>query len=419
MHEPEAILAGESSPLESQSRSLRDQGLVTEGGPGEQGRIRGIWGLGLGSVGVLTIALAALVPTVGDFGLTWDEPAYRYSQVMSAQWWEQLGHVRSRRDVQELLDPLTLLYFWPYGRYGINFHPPLAGQLNLATYVLFGHWMKDIPARRMASVIEFALTITIGFHFLARRYGGWVGLVTAGSLLLMPRLYGQAHLIDTDTPGLLLWTATALAFWKGLHEPHARRWRVAVGILLGLAFIEKMGAVVVLLPLLLWLIVGYLPRTFMRPGGRSAWIDGIVHDGCHAGPAGAGVSADPDAAAAAPPAVDDRPLRRSPGERLAGSDPGGSAGGLVRPAPSGPVVPQTSRSGGLSGPRSRRGRRSWPLLPWSAGWATRPGGARHSLGWPTITRSASVAAAAPSPTSRSSISGRSMNSAFPGIMPGS
>ena len=78
-------------------------------------------------------------------------------------------------DVRELLDPSTLLYYWPYGRYGINFHPPLAGQLNLATYALFGHWMKDIPARRMASVIEFALTITIGFHFLARRYGVWVG----------------------------------------------------------------------------------------------------------------------------------------------------------------------------------------------------------------------------------------------------
>ncbi len=113
--------------------------------------------------------------------------------------------------------------------------------------------MKDIPARRMASVIEFALTITIGFHFLARRYGAWVGLVAAGSLLFMPRLYGQAHLIDTDTPGLLIWSATALAFWNGLHEPRGRRWRVAVGILLGLAFIEKMGAVMVLFPLLLWL----------------------------------------------------------------------------------------------------------------------------------------------------------------------
>src|SRR5262249_22301872 len=151
----------------------------------------------------------------------------RHSQVMSAQWWEQLARVRSVRDVQHLLDPFTLLYFWPYARHGINFHPPLAGQLNLAAHAIFGHWMNDIPARRMASVIEFALTITIGFHFVARRYGGWVGLVMAGSLLLMPRLYGQAHLVDTDTPGLLLWAATALAFWKGLHERQARPWRVA------------------------------------------------------------------------------------------------------------------------------------------------------------------------------------------------
>src|SRR6185437_12193039 len=188
-------------------------------------------------------ALVALVPTVDDLGLTWDEPAYRYSQLISVQWWEQLGRVRSWGDVEKLLDPLTLLYYWPYGRHGINFHPPLAGQLNLATYELFGHWMKDIPARRMASVIEFALTIAIGFHFLARRYGVWVGVVMAGSLLLMPRLYGQAHLIDTDTPGLLLWAATALAFWKGLYEPGAGRWRVLVGVLMGLAFIEKIAAV--------------------------------------------------------------------------------------------------------------------------------------------------------------------------------
>ena len=171
--------------------------------------------------------------------------------------------------MENLFDPLTLLYYWPYGRYGINFHPPLAGQLNLATYAIFGHWMKDIPARRMATVIEFALTITIGFHFLARRYGVWVGLVMAGSLLLMPRLYGQAHLIDTDTPGLLLWAATALAFWKGLHEPRARRWRIAVGILLGLAFVEKLGAVVVLVPLLLWLIAGHLLRTRSGVAGAS------------------------------------------------------------------------------------------------------------------------------------------------------
>ena len=133
------------------------------------------------------------------------------------------GRARTGSDLKALVDPDVLLYYWPYGRHGMNFHPPLAGQGNLATHALFGRWVKDIPSRRLASVFEFALTITIGFGFLARRYGPWVGGVMAGSLLLMPRVYGQAHLAETDTPGLLLWAATALAFWKGsLHQPHAR-----------------------------------------------------------------------------------------------------------------------------------------------------------------------------------------------------
>jgi 4-amino-4-deoxy-L-arabinose transferase-like glycosyltransferase len=261
-----------SSSLGAASEDGGGRSRPDEGGSSQPETARSSRRLGLATMAVLAVALAVLVPTVGDLGLTWDEPAYRYSQLISVQWWEQLGRVRSLADAQELLDPTALLYYWPYGRHGINFHPPLAGQLNLATYEIFGRWMKDIPARRMASVIEFALTITIGFHFLARRYGFWAGAVMAGSLLLMPRLYGQAHLIDTDTPGLLLWAATALAFWKGLHEPNARRWRVAVGILLGLAFVEKVAAVMVLLPLIVWLDA----RALARPGNRAAWIDGLL-----------------------------------------------------------------------------------------------------------------------------------------------
>ena len=236
------------------------------GGRNSSERATGLSRPWLPSLAVFCFALAALVPTIGDFGLTWDEPAYRYSQVVSQQWWEQLGSARTSQDWSSLLDPDQLLYYWPYGRHGINFHPPWAGQLNLASYAIFGYWLKDIPARRMATVIQFALTITIGFQFLARRFGFWAGAVAGGSLLFLPRLYGQAHLIDTDTPGLLLWAATAVAFWKGLHEPGARRWRVAVGVLLGLAFIEKMGAVVVLLPLLIWMGAVGLPRAFLGAG---------------------------------------------------------------------------------------------------------------------------------------------------------
>lgn len=222
---------------------------------------------------VFALAVAALAPTAGDIGLTWDEPSYRYSQILSAQWWGRL--VANPAD-PDLFDARTLLYYWPYGRYGINFHPPLAGQLNLLTYELFGRWMKDIPARRMASVLEFALTLAILHGFLARRYGAWVGGVAAAALLLMPRVFGDAHIAGTDTPGLMLWVATAVAFWKGLHEPDARRWRVAVGVLIGLAFVEKMGAVMVALPLILWLVLGRLPRVLFRRGTRADWTDGLV-----------------------------------------------------------------------------------------------------------------------------------------------
>ena len=113
------------------------------------------WAWWITTAGVFVVALAGNVPTAGDIGLTWDEPAYRYSQMVSAQWWEQLGRSRSWADVQGLLDPDTLLYYWPYGAVGINLHPPLAGQLCLLTHRPVRRWVKDIPSRRLASVLEY------------------------------------------------------------------------------------------------------------------------------------------------------------------------------------------------------------------------------------------------------------------------
>jgi 4-amino-4-deoxy-L-arabinose transferase-like glycosyltransferase len=230
----------------------------------------------LACAAVFVVALVASAPTAGDLGITWDEPVYRVCQISSAEWWGRLAHARTRAELAALVEPDTLLYYWPYGRFGIDFHPPLAGQLNLLSYTILHPWLKDIPARRMSSVVEFCLAVTLLFGFLARRYGPWVGGVAAASLFAMPRLYGQAHLFDTDTPGLLLWSAAAVAFWKGLHEPNARRWRVAVGVLLGLGFLEKAAAVVVLVPLLLWLGATRLsPRALLRLR-RADVIDGTA-----------------------------------------------------------------------------------------------------------------------------------------------
>ncbi len=229
------------------------------------------------ALAVFAVSALWLSACVGDLGLTYDEPAYRYSQEVSIQWWQRLAQARSLADLSALLDPDALLYYWPYGRHGINFHPPLSGQLNLITYSIFGNWMKDIPARRMASALELSAAAAFWCAFLGRRYGLLAGLGAAGALLLQPRVFGQALLIDTDTPGLLIWTLALIAFWKGLHdpEPHGRRWRVALGVLLGLAFVQKMATVFVLLPILAWLAVGHLPGVLRRGRGLDR-LDGVL-----------------------------------------------------------------------------------------------------------------------------------------------
>src|SRR5437588_8535275 len=104
MHPAEARPVGESEPRASARASgvaleaqARDSSTWSAGAGGdERGRLdhretgemapAGPSGrLWLASGAVLVAALTALVPTTGDLGLTWDEPAYRYSQLMSGQ----------------------------------------------------------------------------------------------------------------------------------------------------------------------------------------------------------------------------------------------------------------------------------------------------------------------------------------------
>jgi hypothetical protein len=213
---------------------------------------------------------------MNDLGLTWDEPEWRYDEMVSAQWWQKLVQARSWSEASAILDADALVYYWPNARADANLHPPLAGQLCLATHALFGRWFKDIPSRRLASVIEFSLSVTLLFGFTARRYGAIFGAVAAGALFLMPRVHGDALIAASDMPGLLLWAAVALSFWNAIHVERGTLWRVLVGVLLGLSFLEKMTAVMVVLPLMGWMVVRCLAPGLGRGPDWRAWVDGTV-----------------------------------------------------------------------------------------------------------------------------------------------
>jgi 4-amino-4-deoxy-L-arabinose transferase-like glycosyltransferase len=190
---------------------------------------------------------------------------------MSAQWWERLFQVRSWSGLTELFTPDTLHYYWPYGHYGVNFHPPLSGQLSLLTNGLFGWLTNDIVGRRLASIFEFTACVAMLYGFLSSRYSRLAGAIAAGALLFMPRPFGDAHVAGTDMPGMMLYALTAIAFWKGLYDTSGRPWRLLVGVLLGLAFVQKMAAIFVIGPLAIWVVLARL-----RSLDKRSFIDGLI-----------------------------------------------------------------------------------------------------------------------------------------------
>lgn len=204
------------------------------------------------TLAVFLAATAWIAAGAAGPGLTWDEPAYRNSQVRLQEWWRQRPSVESMSDLVKPFSRDKIDFYWEFNRHGPNFHPPMGSYLNLASYALFGAWIDEQTSRRWASCLELAATAAMLCHFLGRRYGPAVGVFAAASLATMPRLLGDAHLIGTDIPMTMFWTAAALTFWNALER---RAWQWAFGCLTGCLFLSKFSGAAIALPVALTFLV--------------------------------------------------------------------------------------------------------------------------------------------------------------------
>ncbi len=154
----------------------------------------------------------------------------------------------------------------PFG-YHLADHPP-GGRLWL------GLWHEAVSAvfpnsnpsqrivvayARLGSAAAFGLLLLLVGLVSARWYGTCAGVVSAGSLLLMPRVFGHAHLAALETVMNLTFTAAVLsvaAWWRDPEDtatrpPRFRRTAFA-GLLWGLALLTKIQAVLIGPPVVLW-----------------------------------------------------------------------------------------------------------------------------------------------------------------------
>lgn len=150
-------------------------------------------------------------------------------------------------------------------KYGYNpDHPPL-GRWWLGVHHHLACWLvppaePELPfvtaCARTGSASAFALTVLLIGGLATVWWGRMTGVMTAISLSLMPRVYGHAHLASLETMTNLTCAAAALtvaALWNGSRPP---TWRSAIGagILLGLAFLTKIQAIFIPLPVICWAV---------------------------------------------------------------------------------------------------------------------------------------------------------------------
>ncbi len=109
---------------------------------------------------------------------------------------------------------------------------------------------------RTGSATAFALTILLVGWFSGANFGPRTGLFASLAMTLMPRLWGHAHLASLETITNLTCTAAvlAVAHWWNQSTPPTWRAGLFAGLLLGLAFLTKIQAVLLPLPIIVWTI---------------------------------------------------------------------------------------------------------------------------------------------------------------------
>lgn len=199
----------------------------------------------------LVLFLASLLfvgATSNDYGVSWDEPPYYQASDLHMQWLVELPGNIAMGKLGESVNDDTIQSAWHWNPYHVP-HPPFSRIVS----GLMKHWfhpaLDKVTAYRLGPALFFAVLVTVMFLWMSRLFDTLTGLFSALGLILMPNLFGYAHLAVTDMPLASLWFLTAFCFYRGLED---WRWSVFFGAAWGLALATKFPALLIPVPLILW-----------------------------------------------------------------------------------------------------------------------------------------------------------------------
>ena len=198
--------------------------------------------------GLFLASFMVVAGTAGDYGVTWDEPAYFYASDRHIEWLVDFGQNVLRSDLEKSVQDENIKKAWHWDPYHVP-HPPFSRIVSGITKALFSSYVDKFVAYRLGPALFFAVLVTVMFLWMAELFGLITGIFSALALFVIPNLFGFAHIAVTDMPLSTMWFLSAYCFWKGIKN---WKWSVALGVVWGLALATKFPALLIPIPLILW-----------------------------------------------------------------------------------------------------------------------------------------------------------------------
>jgi 4-amino-4-deoxy-L-arabinose transferase-like glycosyltransferase len=205
----------------------------------------------------LAFLLLVGVSTIGQIGISWDEPNYFTSSYHYLSWF---GHIAAEpSDWWASIDR-----YWEQSHEAPPFFKLWAGLFAGGAALVFG--AEDLGvlgnAYRMGSYALFLLSTYAAFRFVRGAFGRAAAWGAALSMPLIPALFGFARLGQLDGAVASMYLLAALAMHRMLVLGGG--WRtVGAGSLLGLAFATKLNVFPLVLAALVWAAI-YRREAFWR-----------------------------------------------------------------------------------------------------------------------------------------------------------
>jgi 4-amino-4-deoxy-L-arabinose transferase-like glycosyltransferase len=184
------------------------------------------------------VAAVAAVLTLGDPGITIDEPLdVRPGRTYVATLWARGVRFFQRETVAKVFADNAE-------------HPPL-GRWLLGLASVLGEAIGFEPggadpfgvhAGRLAPALAFAVLVGSVAHAAGRRLGRSAAAAAGFAVLVMPRVFAHAHFAALDTFVCLFWTSALFAAVAALERPRPVRAMAVAGLAFGLALLTKIHA---------------------------------------------------------------------------------------------------------------------------------------------------------------------------------